>query len=84
MQGLPYKEGELYLTRRGIFNEQRNVAVYLIRRLRNETLKQVGDQFGIEKYSTVSSIVERVKHEMDVDKELNNRVQKLTDRINKI
>ncbi len=43
------KEAELYLTRRDFFNEPRNVAVYLIRRLRNDTLKQVRDQFGIEK-----------------------------------
>ncbi len=66
-----------------IFNEPRNIAVYLIRHLRNDTLKQVGDQFGIEKYSTVSSIVERVKHEIKVDKELKNRVQKLSEKINK-
>jgi chromosomal replication initiation ATPase DnaA len=62
------KETELYVTMRGYFNEPRNVAVYLIRHLRNDTLKQVGEQFGIEKYSTVSSIVERVKYEMKVDK----------------
>ena len=77
------KEDELYSTRRGLFNEPRNVAVYLIRRLRNDTLKQVGDQFGIEKNSTVSSIVERVKHEIKVDKGLKNRVQKLSEKINK-
>ena len=43
----------------------------------------MGDQFGIEKYSTVSSIVERVKHEMNVDKGLKNRVQKLSEKISK-
>jgi hypothetical protein len=39
----------------------------MIRHLRNDTLKQVGKQSSIEKYSTVSSIVERVKYEMKVD-----------------
>jgi putative transposase len=75
------EESELYLSRRGYFNEPRNVAVYLIRRLRNDTLKMVGAQFAIEKYSTVSSIVERVKYEMKVDKGLNRRVHDLTEKI---
>ena len=75
------KESELYTARRGYFNEPRNVAVYLIRYLRNDPLKQVGEQFGIEKYSTVSSIVERVKYEMKMDRELKKRVKTLVDNI---
>ena len=54
-----------------------------MRHLRNDTLKQVGEQFGIEKYSTVSSIVERVKYEMKVDKSLKHRIQDLADKITK-
>jgi len=77
------EDKKLYVTRRGYFNEPRNVAIYLIRRLRNDTLKQVGEQFGIHKYSTVSSIVERVKHEMNVDKGLKNRVKLLYEKIAK-
>ena len=77
------KEPELYVTRRGYFNEPRNVAVYLIRHLRNDTLKLVGENFGIEKYSTVSSIVERVKYGMKADKSLENRIQKLAEKITK-
>jgi len=78
-----YKIGktELYVTRRGYFNEPRNVAIYLIRQLRNDTLKKVGEQFGIEKYSTVSSIVEKVKYEMKADKKLRNRIQDIADKI---
>jgi len=49
--------------------------------LRNDTLKQAGEQFGIEKYSTVSSIVERVKYEMKVDKGLKKRIQNLAGKI---
>ena len=75
------KEDELYVTRRGFFNEPRNVAVYLIRRVRNDTLKQVGEQFGIEKYSTVSSIVEKVKFEMRADRRFKKRVQDLNEGI---
>ncbi|MCJ7687336.1 MAG: hypothetical protein MUO68_23905 [Desulfobacteraceae bacterium] len=77
------KETELYVTRRRYFNEPRNVAVYLIRHLRNDTLKHVGEQFGIEKYSTVSSIVERVKNEMKADKGLKKRIQNLAEKITK-
>ncbi len=77
------KEKELYVTRRGYFNEPRNVAVYMIRHLRNDNLKRVGEQFGIEKYSTVSSIVERVKYEMKVDNGLKKRVQNLAEKITK-
>lgn len=40
-------------------------------------------QFGIEKYSTVSSIVERVKYEMKAGKGLKNRIQNLAERITK-
>ncbi len=75
------KETELYITRRGYFNEPRNVAVYLIRHLRNDTLKQTGEQFGIEKYSTVSSIVERVKYEIKADKGFRKRVENLVRKI---
>ena len=68
---------------RGYFNEPRNVAVYLIRYLRNDTLKKVGEQFDIVKYSTVSSIVERVKHEMKTDRVFKKRIQDLVDKITK-
>ncbi len=67
-------EKELYITKRGYFNEPRNVAIYLIRYLRNDTLKNVGEYFGIDKYSTVSSIIERVKYKMNADKTFNKRV----------
>jgi len=49
----------------------------------NDTLKHVGEQFGIEKYRTVSSIVERVKNEMKADKGLKKRIQNLDEEITK-
>jgi hypothetical protein len=72
-----------YRSRRDISNKPRNVAVYLIRHLRNDTLKQVGEQFGIKKYSTVSSIFERVKYEMKADRGLKKRIQNLAENITK-
>ena len=77
------EDADLYLTRRGHFNEPRNVAVYLMRHLRNDTLNQVGEQFGIKKYSTVSSIIERVKSEMNIRKGFKKRVKDIANKISK-
>ena len=68
---------DLLMSRRGYFNEPRNVAIYLMRRLRGDTLKVVGEVFGINKNSTVSSSVDRVKYEMNRDKGIKVRVEKL-------
>jgi REP element-mobilizing transposase RayT len=68
------KEDVLFSSRRGFFNEPRNVAIYFIRRLRRYTLKEVGKIFSIEKNSTVSSVVERLKQEIERDKNLNKRI----------
>ncbi len=74
-----YKVGmdDLLRSRRGYFNEPRNVAIYLTRRLRGDTLKFVGEVFGINKNSTVSSSIDRVKYEMRRDKGVSLRVEKL-------
>jgi len=75
------KEAELYVHWRGHFNEPRDVAVCLIR-LSNHTLKHLREQSGIEKYSTVSSIVKRVKNEMKAEKSprVNGRLDPCTNR----
>ena len=74
-----YKVGmdDLFRSRRGYFNEPRNVAIYLTRRLRGDTLKVVGEIFKITKNSTVSSSIDRVKYEMRKDKGVSLRVEKL-------
>ena len=66
-----------YTSRRGYFNEPRNVDVYLMRRLKGGTLKAAGEVVGMNKNSTVSSIIDRVKYEMSRDKGIRLRVQKL-------
>jgi REP element-mobilizing transposase RayT len=68
---------ELLATRRGYFNEPRNVAIYLIRCLRGETLKEVGEAFGINRNSTVSSVVERLNREIKSNKKIKKRVEDL-------
>jgi chromosomal replication initiation ATPase DnaA len=52
---------ELFTPKRGTFNEPRCVAVYLIHRLRPDSLKEIGKVFNLDKNSSVSSIIERMK-----------------------
>ena len=41
----------LTLTRRGVANEARSMAIYLMRLLRGDTLEEIGREFKIAKYS---------------------------------
>jgi putative transposase len=68
---------ELFSSRRGVFNEPRNMAIYLTRQLRGDTLKQIGSNFQISKYSSVSSAIERTKKWIAVDRKLKAKVKKL-------
>ena len=76
-------KGELLSSRRGIFNEPRNIAIYLTRRLRGDTLKQIGVYYQLNKYSSVSSIIERMNEAIAKDKKLRNRIGKLISTVHK-
>jgi len=67
----------LLRSRRGVFNEPRNIAIYLTRQLRGDSLKRIGMNFGVSKYSSVSSVIERIKKDMAQDRKLRVRTQKL-------
>ena len=71
------EESSLLSSRRGILNEPRNVAIFLIRRLRGEKLEEIGRQFGISKYSSVSSAVEKMKSDISADRNLRVRVKNI-------
>jgi len=68
---------DLLISRRGYFNEPRNVAIYLMRHIRGDTLKDVGKFFGIFKNSTISSVDRRLKREMIKDKRIKKNVETL-------
>ena len=68
---------DLLISRRGYFNEPRNVGIYLIRHLRCDKLKDVGEFFGINKNSTISSVDRRLKREMLNDKQIRKNVEAL-------
>ena len=74
---------ELYRSRRGDFNEPRNVAIFLTRKLRCDGLREIGGSFHMEKYSSVSSIMEQMKERMMKDWGLSSRVDRVTERIYK-
>ena len=65
---------KLHRSRRGQFNEPRNVAIFLNRKLRRDSLKEIGRRFQMEKYSSISSIIERMKKQMLTDSTLKRRV----------
>jgi len=66
---------ELKAVRRGIENEPRDVAMYLIRSMRAEPLIRVGANFGLNQYSSVSSAVLRVKAKLQKDRKFKDRLQ---------
>ena len=70
-------EERLLRSKRGRVNEPRNVAIYLTRRLRGDSLKEIGEQFQMDKYSSVSSAIERMKALIANDRRLRSRVEKL-------
>ena len=73
------KQADLFQTRRGQFNEPRNVALFLIRQVRHESLSSIGRQFKMDKYSSVSSAIERLKMRVGKDPDLAKRVSYLQD-----
>lgn len=75
------EESSLLSSRRGVLNEPRNVAIFLVRRLRGEKLEEIGRRFGISKYSSVSSAIEKMKREMSMDRKLRMRVKNIENRL---
>ncbi|MGB9698091.1 MAG: transposase [Thermodesulfobacteriota bacterium] len=68
---------DLFYSRRGHINEARNVAIYLARRLRGDRLREIGEVFKIRRYSSVSSIVERMKMRIGSDERLRKKIDHL-------
>jgi len=75
------KPNALTAVRRGIENEPRDVAVYLIRAMRSEPLMKIGAGFGLNRYSSVSSVVMRVKTKLQKDKKFKERLANIENNI---
>ncbi len=68
--------------RRGKWNEPRDVAIFLARRLRRDSLREIGEAFGIPNYSSVSSIVESMKGKIARNRKLKKEVEQLEKGLN--
>jgi putative transposase len=64
----------LLKARRGVLNEPRNVAIYLTRQLRRDKLEDICRKFQLDRYSSASSAVERVKIQLLKDRQLRKRL----------
>jgi putative transposase len=73
--GYGIDRNELLSSRRGMSNDARNVAIYLARRLSGQTLATIGGAFGLEHYSSVSSVVSRMKQRIANDRRLRRKVE---------
>jgi REP element-mobilizing transposase RayT len=71
------KISQLYGINRGTVNEPRNIAIYLTRYMRRDSLKEIGKEFKIVKYSSVSSIIESVKSNLISNKRLKKHVDNI-------
>jgi chromosomal replication initiation ATPase DnaA len=65
----------------GIENELRDVAIYLIRSMRSDPLMRVGAGFGMNRYSSVSSAVMRVKTKLQKDRKFKDRFAQIESNI---
>lgn len=57
------------------------MGIYLTRKLRRDTLKEIGSHFQIDNDSTVSSVIERMKKKLAGDRKLHNGLDKLEESI---
>ena len=74
---------DLLISRRGVVNKPRNVAIYLLRQIRGDDLNSIKKEFKINAYSTVSSIVQKISHLTKTDGRLGKEVQTLKEDIYK-
>ena len=74
---------KLEQTKRGQVNEPRNLAIYLARKHSGLRLSEIGSEFGLEKYSSVSSIVMRTEQLILQNKKLKKRLEKIRSSISK-
>ena len=77
------RKNELLRSRRGTENLPRDIAIWLVRQKCRKTLAETGSHFAIEKYSTVSSAIERIKARKIHDRQLRHHLQALEKMISK-
>ena len=76
-------EKNLAVLRRGIENEPRDVAIYLLRTVRGDPLMRIGHEFGMTQYSSVSSAVGRIKEKRKSNRPFVKKLNTLMESIKK-
>ena len=71
------EEDDLAVVRRSVGNEPCDVAVYLLRTVCGEPLRQIGQVSGMSQYSSVSSAVMRVSEKGQIDHLFSKRLNLL-------
>ena len=70
-------EEDLLVSKRGTTNEPRNVAIYLTKKLTGNSLQGIGREFGINNYSSVSTVIERTQKKAHTERSFRKRIEKL-------
>jgi len=77
------KSTDMIKKQRGKRNEARNAAIYLTRKLRLDTYREIGEQYGIDNDRTVRSVFVRMKKTLTENRNLASKMEKLQDTIKK-
>lgn len=70
-------------SKRGAENLPRNIAIYLVRHHSRDTLANVGKHFMIRNYSTVGTVVARIKYRKNTDRALQKQLEKIESKLAK-
>ena len=68
---------ELIKCRRGRFNEQRAVAIHIVRMLRKDSFAAIGLAFGLRSYSAVGAVLDSIQKRLASDPEPDERCQRI-------
>jgi len=74
---------KLLISRRGVINKPRNIAIYLLRQIRGDDLNRIKKEFNINAYSTVSSIIQKTSHLVKTDGKIGKEIQALKESIHR-
>ncbi len=69
--------------RLGMLMKKANVAVFLQRKHCRQTLSALGKSYNITNYSSVSSVIERVKTKLLKDRGLKDKINEIEKNLNK-
>jgi REP element-mobilizing transposase RayT len=71
----------LCIRKRGVDNEPRNIALYIARCLTGKKLEEIGKEFNMNNYSTVSSVLCKISRQAKTNKALNRRITQIEDNL---